>query len=105
MSRLTIPFWLKMTLRLTDDRKISGQFHSMKGTVVETIGDMTGSKSLTESGRQEHNAGEAEHNATRAKGYAEGTLNRVSGKKDAVVGAVSGDREQEAAGVYPFYLA
>ncbi|KAI0283223.1 hypothetical protein BC826DRAFT_1060707 [Russula brevipes] len=67
--------------------QISGQYHSLKGTVVETVGDAT-----------EHASGEAELNTARAKGYAEGTVDRLGGKKDAVVGAISGDRQQEAAG-------
>jgi len=64
------------------------------------VGDLTGAKSWTDSGKQEHTSGEAEYNAARAKGYAEGTLDRLGGKKDTVVGAVAGDREQEASGMY-----
>jgi uncharacterized protein YjbJ (UPF0337 family) len=94
---------LFMSLTLTDDSKTSGQFHSLKGAVVETIGDMAGSKSWADSGRQEHTAGETEYNTARAKGYAEGTMDRLSGKKDAVIGAVTGDRQQEVAGVYLFH--
>ena len=59
---------------------------------------MTGSKSWAESGKQEHAAGEAEVKAAQAKGYAEGTVNLIGGKKDTVVGAVTGDRQQEASG-------
>lgn len=51
--------------------------------------------------QKEHASGEAEYNAAQAKGYAEGTVDRLAGKKDTVVGAVVGDREQEATGVYP----
>jgi hypothetical protein len=65
------------------------------------VGDVTGAKSWTESGKQEHASGETEYNAARAKGYAEGTLDHLGGKKDTVVGAVAGDREQEASGMYP----
>jgi len=80
--------------------KTSGQFHSVKGTVVESIGNLTGSPSWQSSGKQEHAAGETEHKAAQAKGYAEGTMDRLTGKKDAVVGAVTGDRQQELAGSF-----
>lgn len=81
-----------------NNSKTTGQYHSVKGTAVETIGNLTGLQSWTTSGRDEHAQGEAEYNAAQAKGYAEGTVDRLTGKKDAVVGALSGDRQQETAG-------
>jgi uncharacterized protein YjbJ (UPF0337 family) len=66
------------------------------------VGDLTGAKSWTDSGKQEHTSGEAEYNAAQAKGYAEGTIDRLGGKKDAVVGAIAGDRKQEVSGMHSF---
>jgi uncharacterized protein YjbJ (UPF0337 family) len=78
--------------------KTSGQLHSVKGTVVETIGNITGSQSWRESGKREHTEGEAEYHAAKAKGYVEGATDRVGGKKDAILGAVTGDRSLERQG-------
>ncbi|KZT26794.1 mismatched base pair and cruciform DNA recognition protein [Neolentinus lepideus HHB14362 ss-1] len=84
--------------RSHEPSKTTGQWHSTKGTIKETLGNVTHATGLQRSGREEHAAGEAEYNAARAKGYAEGTVDRASGKKDTVVGAVTGDKSQEAAG-------
>lgn len=70
----------------------------MKGTVVESVGNVTGATSWTDSGRQEHAAGEAEYNAAQAKAWAEGVADRLEGKKDTILGAVTGDRSLEAQG-------
>ncbi|KAJ7200319.1 hypothetical protein GGX14DRAFT_466621 [Mycena pura] len=78
--------------------KASGQFHSVKGTVVEMIGHMAGAPTWQQAGRDEHVAGEAEIQAAEAQAYVQGTLDRGQGKLDAVVGAVTGDREREVAG-------
>ncbi|KAJ2928243.1 hypothetical protein H1R20_g8858, partial [Candolleomyces eurysporus] len=82
----------------SDPSKTSGQFHSTKGTVKESLGNVFGSTNLQQKGKTEHAAGETEYNAARAQGYAEGTGDRITGKKDQVVGAVTGDRSQEASG-------
>ena len=59
---------------------------------------MTGSTEWQQSGKEEHARGEAEYKAAQVKGYAEGTVDRVAGTKDSVVGAITGDRSQETAG-------
>lgn len=70
----------------------------MKGSAVEAVGNATGAESWKRSGKEEHAKGEGEYDAARAKGYAEGTGDRLKGKKDSVVGSVTGDRSQEASG-------
>ncbi|KAG2124597.1 hypothetical protein DEU56DRAFT_827008 [Suillus clintonianus] len=78
--------------------KTTGQFHSVKGTAVETIGDLTGMQSWSQAGKEEHVKGEGEYKAAQAKGYAEGVSDRATGYKDSVVGAVTGDKTQQATG-------
>ncbi len=59
---------------------------------------MTGAESWQRSGKEEHASGEAEYDAARAKGYVEGATDRAGGYKDSVVGAVTGDKSQQAQG-------
>nr|GAT44607.1 predicted protein [Mycena chlorophos] len=76
----------------------NGQIHSVKGTVVEAIGNATGSDSWKTSGKEEHAKGEAELKAAQAKEYAGGVMDRAQGKMDSVVGAVTGDKTQQTSG-------
>ncbi len=103
MSTITLPTLRVFMSGLIADvyrasSKTTGQYHSLKGNVVEAVGNLTGADSWTQSGKEEHAEGETEYKAAQAKGYAEGTKDRLAGKKDTVVGAVTGDREQEATG-------
>ena len=66
------------------------------------IGDLTGSTSWKNSGQEDQAKGQAEHKAAQAKGYGEGTLDRLAGAKDSIVGAITGDKTQQATGAFSF---
>ena len=57
---------------------------------------MTGMQDWQKSGKEEHAQGEAEYKAAQAEAYARGAIDRVGGKKDAVIGAISGDSFPDA---------
>ncbi|KAG8952458.1 hypothetical protein FRC04_004518 [Tulasnella sp. 424] len=83
---------------MSSPSKSTGQKNSMIGSMKETVGNVFGARNMAQRGREQHTAGEAEVKAAKAQGYAEGTGDRVVGKKDAVVGAVTGDKTQQTAG-------
>ncbi|KAL1662721.1 hypothetical protein GGF50DRAFT_58414 [Schizophyllum commune] len=70
--------------------KTSGQYHEKKGNLKKTIGRLLRLRGTEDRGRIEHAQGTGEYNAARAQGYAEGTGDRITGKKDSVVGATRG---------------
>ncbi|KAJ7085131.1 hypothetical protein B0H15DRAFT_847211 [Mycena belliarum] len=82
----------------SEPSQVNGQIHSVKGTLVEAVGNATGATSWQQSGKEEHVAGETEQKAAQAKQYAEGVSDRVGGKIDSVVGAVTGDKAKQASG-------
>lgn len=79
--------------------QVYGNINSVVGGVTQTIGDATGIQSLSQSGAEQKAQGDAEHAAATAQGYVEGTADRIGGKIDRVVGAVTGDQAKEAEGL------
>ncbi|KAL1710174.1 hypothetical protein EV121DRAFT_193203 [Schizophyllum commune] len=78
--------------------KTSGQYHEKKGGIKETIGNALGLGGTASAGQTEHHQGRGEYDASRAEGWTEGAGDRVTGKKDSVVGSVTGDRSQQHSG-------
>ncbi|GAA5874404.1 hypothetical protein JCM8547_005389 [Rhodosporidiobolus lusitaniae] len=79
--------------------KVLGNVNSVVGSAKAAVGDATGIASLSQSGNEQRAMGQAEYKAAQVQGYAEGTADRLGGKFDRVVGAVTGDKEQEAKGL------
>ena len=61
---------------------------------------MTGSESWKTSGQERRVQGDVEHKQAQTQGYAEGTKDRLLGKKDQLSGAVTGDTTQETTGMF-----
>jgi len=65
---------------MSEPSRVSGALKETKGNVVETIGNMTGSESWTQSGREQQQLGAAEKDAARAQQHAEGWKDESVGK-------------------------
>ncbi|GAA5864822.1 hypothetical protein JCM3774_004241 [Rhodotorula dairenensis] len=70
-----------------------------RGGIKETVGNVTGITSLSQSGSEQRASGEAEYKLAQTQEYVEGTADRIGGKVDRVVGAVTGDKAKEASGL------
>ncbi|CAD6885998.1 unnamed protein product [Tilletia controversa] len=89
---------------MSQPSKISGATDSTIGTAKQMAGQALGyvapesGASLENTGAQQHAKGETETKAAQAQGYVEGMIDKAFGKKDSVVGAVTGDNAQKAQG-------
>ena len=62
------------------------------------VGNALGLGGTHNSGQTERYEGQGEYDASRAQGYTQGAGNRVTGKKDSVVGSATGDHSQQHSG-------
>ncbi|KAG7094918.1 hypothetical protein E1B28_005724 [Marasmius oreades] len=85
---------------MSGDGKTTGAYHNVKGNVKETVGNMTGSHDMQRQGLEEQARGEHDYDAARIKGFNEGAMDSALGKKEALVGAATGDSSQQAKGGY-----
>ena len=62
------------------------------------VGNALGLGGTHNSGQTERYEGRGEYDASRAQGYTQGAGDRVTGKKDSVVGSATGDHSQQHSG-------
>ncbi|KAK0238149.1 mismatched base pair and cruciform DNA recognition protein [Armillaria nabsnona] len=65
----------------------------MKGNIVETVGKLTGSKGLQQSGAEERRGEETKYNAARGQGYAEGSRDRAADYEE-IVASLARDKSE-----------
>jgi uncharacterized protein YjbJ (UPF0337 family) len=71
---------------------MSERVDEMKGNIKESVGKMTGDRTMQAEGR-------AERNTAKAKRETKGVANQVKGKVEEGIGRVSGDEEARARGI------
>lgn len=67
-------------------------------TIPTQIGNATGSDAWKTSGKEERAAGDKEYEDARASGWTEGLVDSVQGKMNSVMGALTGNTQQQRAG-------
>merc|ERR1712110_1022465 len=93
----------------TTPSQLNGQIQSVVGTgeqmlgsaieqAYQAVGGSTEPSQFSKDGKERHDKGEAELKAAQAKDYAEGTLDRVEGKADSIIGSIKGDDKQQLSG-------
>ncbi|KAG8930165.1 hypothetical protein FRC03_006467 [Tulasnella sp. 419] len=78
--------------------KVKGKTNSIAGTIQSRVGGFFGMRNYAANGRDKHMHGEAEYKAAKVKGHASGTGDRISGKKDSILGGITGNRTRQARG-------
>ncbi|KAJ7031722.1 hypothetical protein C8F04DRAFT_677119 [Mycena alexandri] len=82
----------------SEPSQANGQMHSVKGQMVEKVGDITGADSWKTSGKKEHAEGEAEQKTAQAQTYVEGLTDRATGLVNNVMGKMTGNSTKEMSG-------
>ncbi|KAF9269453.1 mismatched base pair and cruciform DNA recognition protein [Marasmius fiardii PR-910] len=82
-----------------EPNKTTGAYHNIKGNAKETIGNVVDSHGIQRRGQEEQAHGERQYDTARDKGFNEGVADSALGKKEAVVGAATGDGFQQAKGM------
>ncbi|KAH9814380.1 putative Hmp1-mismatch base pair and cruciform DNA recognition protein [Melampsora americana] len=87
-----------MSSSSNEPSKLSGNYNSIVGGLKEQVGSALGNQNLQTSGSEQKATGDAEYKAAQAEGYVEGTKDRVGGKVDNILGAVTGDKSKQLDG-------
>jgi uncharacterized protein YjbJ (UPF0337 family) len=92
-------FLLVRSNKFTHFSKVSAKFHQTKGSLKESLGRTFRAPGMQQRGAQERAEGHAEYQAaTGRSSYGQGTKERIAGKKDQVLGSLTGDRAQQTKG-------